>query len=325
MEADRRALYTSMRMNWQLDPNSSFEPWQVDDYRNMPLTQLYSRLKLQGIQLDKNSFFAIADQFDTPEDLTEHLLMDMDSDEATRDQVYLLVFELWRRLLPEKPCLSIFCDELDCQINEYDNGELHNPEAFQDALANLQVVLDENTDEGVNPIEAFELISHCCANDLESFLYDFIAEQIDAGNDLYALELLDDYALYIKDVKWFDFLRARLQAASDPIGANQFVHQIIEETEEPDLEFNLEVLNFMVSEGKKEDFIELVKKTTPLLTSEEDFQDLLKICADFYHRLDHEEIEESITNLLKRRSSKALEKAFVASDPDVTQLYQALD
>ncbi len=51
----------------------------------------------------------------------------------------------------ERLCLSVFCDELDHQINLYDSGEIERPEAIPDVLANLQEVLDENTDRVVIP------------------------------------------------------------------------------------------------------------------------------------------------------------------------------
>ena len=42
-------------------------------------------------------------------------------------------------------------------------------------------------DEGLPPEQAFQLISPYCANDIETFLYDFIAEQIDEDNESYAM------------------------------------------------------------------------------------------------------------------------------------------
>ena len=325
MEAERRALYTSLRMNWQLDPSLAVEPWQVEDYRSLPLDKIFERLRLQDVHLDKNTFIQFADSFESPEELSEHLLDDADVDYATHDQIYLLVFELWRRLLPEKPCLTIFCDELDHQINNYDSGKTIDLEAIQDVLAQLQVVLDENTDQGIDPVVAFETISVGCANDLESFLYDFIAEQMEADNDSYASELLDDFAPYVKEVKWFDFLRARIQAENDPFASDILLHQLIEEAEaEPELEFNLEMLAFLVAAGDHSDFVALVHKSVPLLLTEEDFQDLLSVCADFYHRLDREQGEAFIQEILKKRSKIALYKPFDPSDPDVTHLFQAL-
>lgn len=325
MYAERRALYNSLRQNWQSEPNLAVEPWQVEDYRNMPLNALFERLKLQDIHLDKSSYLKAAEELDSPEQLTDLLLEGNDADGMTHDQVYLLIFELWRRLVPEKPSLTIFCDELDHQISLYDSGRIDNAEALQDVIANLQVVIDENTDEGADPAEVFDMISHNCANDLESFLYDYIAEQMDAGDDAYATELLDDFAPYVKDTRWFDFLRARLLAPSDPQALARLLRKICAAPREKgDLEFNLEVLSFLVTAGEKEDFTKVVRKTVQLLSTEEDFQDLLTICADFYHRLDHDEIEKGIFDLIKKRTDRPLEASFLPTDPDIAVLYKIL-
>lgn len=325
MDVDRHALYNSLRMNWLNNSNISVEPWQVEDYRSLLSDGIFERLKLQDIFLDKTSFLALADQYDTPENLTDHLLEEMSADSMTQDQVYLLVFELWRRYLPEKSCLSVFCDELDHQIYLYDSEQLGNPESIQDALANLAVVLDENADEGNEPDIVFETICAGCANDVESFLYDFISEQIEEQNNAYAAELLDDYSEYVRDIKWFDFLRARLLAETDQNAANQLIKQIIKDvTSEPDLEFYLEVMNFMVQAGQEEDFLNLTKKAVPLLECEEDFQDLLTICADFYHRLDQDDVETAIQKILKKRSKNSSETVLDFKDPDITELFKVM-
>ncbi len=55
-----------------------------------------------------------------------------------------------RRLIPEKQSLTIFCDELDHQIDLYDSNMLENMDALEDCLDNLQGLLNKNTDEGPN-------------------------------------------------------------------------------------------------------------------------------------------------------------------------------
>lgn len=325
MDANCRTLYNSLRMNWLLDSTIEVEPWQVEDYRALTTEQLFERLKLQDVDLDKNTFHSLADQFDTPEELTLQLLSTRDDDEMTQDQIYLIFFELWRRLLPEKTCLSIFCDELDYQIYLYDHGKTENIETLQDAIANLQVILNENLDEGTDPIEAFQAISHACANDLETFLYDYIAEQIDLGHESYASELLDDFSDYVTDPKWFDFLRARLTGSSDPEVAFEMIHELMKVAEKSkDLEFNFELISLMIEQGGHDDFLKIIKITIPLLKCEEDFQDLLTATADFYHRLDREDIENQIQNILKRRNQKRFDLAINKNDSDILELGKIL-
>jgi hypothetical protein len=325
MNIERRALYNSLRMNWMIDPSIAVEPWQVEDYRNMPLEAIFERLGLQEIAIDRISFLALSEEYESPEDLTEHLLLSPDSDQRSQDQIYLLVFELWRRLIPEKPTLSIFCDELDYQIQQYDNGQIKDLEAIQDALANLKVVLDENVDQGGEPSEVFDKICAECANDIENFLYDFIGEQIDEKNVSYAAELLDAFEDYINDAKWFEFLRLRQLSSTDPEGAVQLLRKIIlENSKNPDLVFSLEILSFLIQGGDEKIFANLLKQTIPLLESEEDFQDLLTICADFYHFLDLDQVEKKIQQILENRSKIPLEKQIDKNDPAFIELFKSM-
>ncbi|MFQ5729798.1 MAG: hypothetical protein ACE5GN_05515, partial [Waddliaceae bacterium] len=169
-------------MNWLNDPNISSEPWQVEDYRNLPTQTLFQNLNERGIALDNARFINFTEMVDSPEDFTEILLEDTSFDLMEQDRIFLHIFELWRRLVPEKLCLSIFCDELDHQIYLYDSGDPSSAESIQDAIANLQMILDENFDQGMKPSRIFESVSAGCANDLESFLYDFTTEQINNDN-----------------------------------------------------------------------------------------------------------------------------------------------
>lgn len=325
MQIERRALYNSLRLNWLQDPALPVEQWQVLDYRALSLEELFEGLKKEGVQLNKASFLALAENADTPEMLTDDLLADSDLDMPAQDRIYLHIFELWRKLIPEKLSLSIFCDELDHEIYRYDQGDPASVELIQDAIANLEVILDENTDEGADPVDVFETVSAGCANDIESFLYDFITEQIDFGNLSYASELLDGFAEYVKDLRWFDFLKARVLMNSDPAGANELIRQLILETEaEPDLELNLEILSFMVQGGERDLFVKLVQLTLPCIQNEEDFQDLMTICADYFRCLDHDSEEQAIQALLAQRAEKSPQDALKPKDPHIAELLKII-
>lgn len=323
---ERRALYHLLRMNWLNEPALPVEPWQVEDYRSLPLSSLFERLTPFQISLDRISFIAYADECDSPEDLTEHLAADRSLQTTEEDQIYLLVFELWRRLMSEKPSLSILCNELDYQICLYDNQELDNPFGLQDAIAHFVQVLDENVDQGIAAEEAWQLISPYCANDLETFLYDFIAEQIDEDNESYAHELLDDFEAYLEDNKWFKLLRIRLFEKDQSKTAQLLTQEVIEEhLNENDLEFNLEFLSVIADSGDHSHFREVIKQTLPLIKHEEEFQDLLAIAMDFFHRLDLEKQEMSLKTMLDARSSRLMEASFDPADTDSTSLVLLLN
>jgi len=317
---ERRALYNSVRMNWLWDPSTKVDSWQVENYRKMPLETIFERLKEHDLQLDKTTFLALADTADNPEDLNDDLLADYDLDNETRDKIYLLVFELWRRFKPGKPCLSVFCDELDHQIFLYDQGET-KPKVIQDILASLELILEENTDSGADPVDVFETIASGCANEIESFIYDFISEQIDNGNTIYARELIEDFSPYASNKKWLEFLSARLLDFSDHKEANQAIRKLIKNTNKnPDLEFNLELLSFVVESGEPDIFLSLVKNSIPLLAAEEDVLDLFSLAVDYYHRLDREKEEKLVQQLIDERKKRRLEDKVNPKDPHFSQL-----
>jgi hypothetical protein len=326
MDIARRALFNSLRMNWLGgDRSQKVEPWQVEDYRQLKAEELFKRLQRHDIDLDRTTFTALAEDVDTPEQLADGLVAECSLSAQEEDQVYLLVFELWRRNANEKPSLSIFCDELDYQIFAYDHSPTLKPEDIQDAIANLEMILDENTDEGANPIEVFETISNGCANDIETFLYDYIAEQIDQQNKVYAADLLDSFVPYLKDRPWFDFLRARLLTDSDSEASNQILKKLVQDVKkDQDLDLGLEVLSFLAKGGDPEIFRPLARLAVSLLETEEDFQEILSICADYYHFLDKEKEEMTVQSILKNRFQIDLESQIEAKDQTVREFLKLL-
>lgn len=321
MDIHKRALYNSLRMNWMLDPSIEVDAWQVENYREMSLPLIFSRLLQHGYDFNKDSFCEVAEGYDTPEEFTESLI-DQDVDPETEDSIYLLVFELWRRLETDKPCLSVFCDELDHQIFLYDHNKAQDAEDIQDVLSNLEVILDENADQGGDPIEVLHSVNRGCANDIETFLYDFISEQIDNGNFSYASELLESFIDFVEDDKWFEFLRVRIYTHTDSESAKILIQQLTDEAiVENDLQFNLELLSEMVQEGEPDIFALLVKKTSDLLNSEEDFQDLITVCLDYYSCQDQEKEEKQLLSILEQRAQNPITAPFSKEDVDLEKLF----
>lgn len=322
---DRRALYNLLRMNWLNDSTTPCKRWQVDDYRALDTTELFAGLQGLGVPFDQSIFFAYAQSVDSPEELTDLLLEDSELEPIDQDRIYLYLFEVWRRLLPEKMSLSVFCDELDYQIFLYDKGDVSSAEAIQDAIANLQDIMDDNVDEGGEYHEVFEQVTRCCANDLESFLYDFIAEQIDDGDINYGTELLEAFDPYIFGSKWFDLLKIRLMELAGSDSAQNALRKLINKAiKVEDLPFYLEVLSFVSQCGEKTDFNKMVRKIIPLLKTEEDLRELLEICSDYYRCLDEDKKEQSIQELLKERTTVVLSCALKRNDPSLEALLKVI-
>jgi len=327
MEIQQKALYNLLRLNWLEDPEIMVEKWQVEDYRTLATDELFARLHQLEIYLDQKSLLGYGDSCDTPEDMTDCLVpVNAEEDSELQDRIYLLVFELWRRLIPHKPSLSIFCDELDHQISLYDQGALTSEEVIQDFLANLLDILDDNCDEGGSPSEGFQAMAAGCANDIEVFLYDYISELIDNESYDYANELVDGFSSYIINRHWFRFLRARLVSLAEPDKANGIVQEILSDySETHSLELLLDVLGFMVQSGEQVVFVDLVKRTLPLIKMEEDFQDLLMLCTDFYQCLDLDTQDQAIQEILQRRSEYSKTGAFKIEDPDIPLLLKIIE
>lgn len=318
MEIASKALYNSLRINWLRNPHFPIESWKVQDYRALTLEEIFSKLREYDIVLDRNSFITYSDEFDSPEELTENILFDLEHDIDSYDQIYLFLFELWRRITPEKPSISIICDELDYQIFHHDSGNEPGFEALQDALSMFLNVLEENVDHGIDPKIAFLTICEYCAHDISLFLSDYISDLIDEQSYDYAGELLENFYAFLNEKKRFDFLRAKLYGVKDFAKANELLREVFEENvKDPDLQLNFDLLEFMVHGGDINLFRKIVEHTLTLLYEEEDFLDLLAICADFERCLDEDQKQQALEKLLAAREHEHKKGPFSLNDPYV--------
>ncbi len=315
MKTKGRALYNLIRMNWEEDPSLPVEPWQVQDYRGLTTPQLFKELSNLSIPLDEKRFFSYAEQTLSPEELAETLWVGDTFEEF--DHAYLLIFELWRRLLPQKESLSIFCDELDVLMSLYDADELESEETLVSALSDLERILEEHTDQGEDPKEIFQEVSLHCAHDLESFIFDFASSEIDKDRPLSASELIDGFSSYIGDTQWFEFLKLRLLASSDSEEADPMLARILEDQkEDPDFELLLEIARFVISRGETALFFEVAQEAKNLIETEQDFQELLAIASECYTLMGKEEKVKKIAEILKNRQEIPLEKEVSITDKD---------
>lgn len=321
MTTERRALYSLLRMNWLKEGKGDVQPWQVEDYRSLSIEELFARLKSLDIQLDHTSFIIFADECDSPEELSDHLIADREWPASNEDQVYLLIFELWRRLKSEKPSLSIICNTLDDLIFAFDMQDLYEREELEEALSRFASALNENVDQGMAPEEAFALISAHCANDIETFLYDYILELIDEGCEAEARGLESEFEPYLRQNKWFKLIVLRLSGDLKEKLAKKIALEIIdEEIDKGDLEYNLELLSMMIDLGDDRLFRLVLKKSIPLVKTEENFQDLGLIVADYFRRLDEDAKEAKAKAILSERSLIPLDKEVGRNDDGIAAL-----
>ncbi|MCC5832542.1 MAG: hypothetical protein JJU12_05820 [Chlamydiales bacterium] len=326
MFLQRKALYNLLQINLPRIESGELkigdlEPWQTENYRQQPTDMLLNRLSKLGISFGNGDFTAYALSFEEPEELLDAIAKERDPLE--QDQVFLLIFELWRRHFPEKRTLSIFCDELDYQMTQYD---LEHECEIADTLEYLLQILEENVDKGLNPIDVLQTIQTYCANDIESFLFDYILAEIEEGNRDYASELLDSFLPYIRERIWFDYLRARIDYIDDPeVGCRLFEKLIGKIGEATNIDLVEEILYFLADSGNHTLFYDLAIKMFDLMKVEEDFREFLEICYIHYDHLDLKEPGLVLSEIFHRRKTLSSESPLDPEDPDLAALRAVLD
>ncbi len=319
MEVSPKALYNSLRMSFIQNPTFSVEAWKIEDYRKLSQDELFRRLEDQGIYFDRHNFLAIADEYDSPEGLFDSLSADReDDDKEGLDKLYLIIFELWRRFANDKQSISIIADELDHQIFLYDQGELTSDQELEDALLSFHSALEENVDQGLSRDEVYEAVSEYLANDVQSFLIDYFSDLIAHHEYAYAEELLEHFYPFMPEKKWFDLIHARIIGSKDIRKGHELLAKIFhQESKTPDLEFNFDVLSYLVSLPDIDLFRHVAIRSLPLIHQEEEFQELLQISNDIYHSLDQHHHAEAVEQLQHKRKSHSGEAPISMADPDL--------
>ncbi len=239
-----RALYNLLQMNLKQDPSITVKTWQIKQYRTLTEKALFSALKKNKISLDKLTFLSYVEKSGSPEELTDRLFNG--GGLFKKQELFLYVFELWRRYAPQKQTLSIFSDQMDHLIEEYEEGVMENEEKLEESLLRLQQTLDNHVDEGGFVRGALSLISPYFCHDLEAFIYEYVAYQIDQENDLYASEMLEGLYPYVRMPEWLDFLRIRLVYRVDEIEAKNMITRLLGCLQEhTDLPLIFELLYFL--------------------------------------------------------------------------------
>ncbi|MEX0961610.1 MAG: hypothetical protein WDZ28_01985 [Simkaniaceae bacterium] len=318
MEFQGRALFNLLKIQSEEDHTLIAKPYQVENLRGLSTETLFDRLRKFGIHLDESAFHLYVENCETPEELADCLYLE--DDHELGELIYLLTFELWRRLTPEKESLSLFCDELDYQISLFDKEQLEDEEPLQALLDELETMLDEGVDGGLDDSEVLQTIEPYLAHDIETFLSDYILYLIENDQETYGSELIEGFYEYVKDKKWFDFLRLHSLYASDPHEAEMMLERLIGELkEDPDSDLLLALLDFLVPICESDLFYHTFSLATKQIKTESDFLELSEICRAYFNGLDSDEEEKMIATYLLKRSFQ--ESAILnQNDPDLLKL-----
>ncbi|HAB99878.1 MAG TPA: hypothetical protein DCE71_08660, partial [Parachlamydiales bacterium] len=86
--------------------------------------------------------------------------------------------------------------------------------------------------------------------------------------------------------------------------------------------FLVETLRFLSVCGENRLCSAVIQKFIAQLQTEEEFEELLEIAADYYRMLDQDDVEMAIERLMKKRSLKTF--TFDPRDPDLKVFAQSL-
>jgi hypothetical protein len=326
MLLQRKALYNLIQLNLNRIESGEvkagrLQNWQIANYREKTSEALFQELNVLGIKLSSEDFELFSKSMESPEEMVEVLAKEREP--LQKDQIFLVLFELWRRYFPEKRTISIFCDELDYQMTAFD---LEKPNEICDALNYLQQLLEEQVDQGLEPRVAIQLIQTYCANDIESFLFDFILNEIEEGNQKYAEDLLDGFKPFIHGKIWFDYLNARAEIFDDPVEGYELLEKIVAQIQlGVPLDLVEEILFFLANSGNHTLFYTLAKKTLPLLTTEGEFHDFLEACYAHYDYLELKQPALAIAFLFHSRNHLPADTPLAQEDPGLIEMRTILE
>lgn len=210
MQFHGRGFYNTLMFS----SSNQAEKWQIEDYTKLSLSTLFNRLAKLNIPLDDKQFASYLQNSESPEDLTD-ILCEKEEGSSEHEQTYLIIFELWRRLATEKETLSIFCDRLDHLIHDYDEGKPVAEELIK-ALNDVLKIFENHTAAGLSQKETYELFSSYLAQDLETFIYDFLCDLLEAGESTLTFELLFGFHEFLHDKTALDLLKSILNLLENP-------------------------------------------------------------------------------------------------------------
>lgn len=190
------------------------EKWQIEDYTLLSTAQLLQRLIKENIHITENALKEYMESAQSPEDLTD-ILCPEEEGSVLFEKCYLIIFELWKKLAPHKETLSIFCDKLDHLIHAYDEGRPVADELVK-ALNDLMKIFEDLCASGLSQKETYALFSSYLAQDLETFIYDFLCDLIEAGEKTLAFDFIFGFYDFFHDKPALDLLKTTINLIENP-------------------------------------------------------------------------------------------------------------
>lgn len=271
-----------------------------EDYRKWTTLALFDVLKKRGWVLDRHSFVAYADSCENVQELLDLLAAEEELESAQEDELYLVIFELWRRFAGRSQSPEILCDELDYQIQAYDEGHQVD-DKIEDAFSDLIQFIQHETHSVKEAKELFSFLNQMCAQDLEIFLFDFLTDQAQAGAFTYAKELHSRFASWVSRPLWWDFLVVHW--ASSEEASQIFAHLLRQLSRQKDKELLFEILHYLSEHSLLGFFDSFLQLTLRQGVESEEKEELVHLVESYLaHNEGPNQWQLEILDLLKQKS-----------------------
>ncbi len=141
---------------------------------------------------------------------------------------------------------------------------------------------------------------------------------IEQGNSDVALEFVDRLFPYVEQTHWLAFLKLRLAAIEDSEDIERLTALLFESfSEDWDLDFSFEVLDFVIQTEQMGYFLPLIKHLFLLAEVEQDFRDLLFELRDFIEERGYEIELVYLSEMIERRADLEVDSLLERDDPDL--------
>ena len=300
---ETKALYNSLRMLGTDRPVSKQDSWKRKDYRGVVLQNLFEELKRLGIKGNTALFYQWKDYCETPEELVDFLSGDQEIDDETRDHIYLLIFELWRRLVPEKRCLSIVADEIDYIIYAFDSSQGVDDEAVEKAIDEWVRILNRLHDEGFTGKDALRAIEPYFAHDVPEFIIDFLLDVSSRLDHERFFPIFEKTRLFLTAFPiWVKVIDVKFCLHEDCTIVNKKLGELVAHVltggkEESDVIFSL--CEIALALEREELFFRLLDHVLLSIEVKEDLEVILDLLADFLSEKQYPVLKQSLEGLLR--------------------------
>ena len=270
----------------------------------MNLEDLYKGLDRISITLPDGGFKAASEDFDTPEEMFESLDDSILSAED-KEQAYLYFFELWRRINHDRPSISLFFDDLDMHIEHYLKEPEHAQEELEMALIDFQLILESLTERVKRDESIFKTLMHYSSHDLEAVIYNFIFDLLQNKEFTRASEFIDGFYPFMKDKRWFDFLRIKAMDHPQANEVQNYIDELLVSLEKKqDFYLTLALLNYFNEVSLLDRFMDLFSKALDLPKTQEEHQDLLDLLLAYFILNDDEVKLKQVQEVIEKKEFK---------------------